>query len=221
MRILLVEDSVPLSRTVAEAFRAKGHAVDALSTGEDADAALRTQPYDVVILDLGLPDVDGTEVLRRMRSRRSRVPVLVLTARGEVYDRVAGLNLGADDYLAKPFALEELEARAAALMRRGVGGSNAVLAHGRLRLDTAGRVATVDGVALELPRRELALLEALLLRTGQVVSKQALFEGLFDVDSEAGLNAVEIYVHRLRKKVEPAGLRIRTIRGLGYLLEEP
>jgi len=221
MRILVVEDSVPLSRTVADAFRAKGHAVDAVTTGEEADAALQTQPYDVVILDLGLPDLDGTEVLRRLRSRRSRVPVLVLTARGELHDRVAGLNLGADDYLTKPFALEELEARAAALMRRGIGGSNAVLAHGRLRLDTAARLATVDGAALELPRRELALLEALLLRAGQVVSKQALFESLFDVDSEASLNAVEIYVHRLRKKVEPAGLCIRTIRGLGYLLETP
>jgi DNA-binding response OmpR family regulator len=221
MRILVVEDSVALSRTIAEAFRAKGHAVDTLSRGEDADAALRTQPYDVVVLDLGLPDVDGTEVLRRLRARRSRVPVLVLTARGELQDRVAGLNLGADDYLAKPFALEELEARAAALMRRGVGGSDAVLAHGRLRLDTAARVATVDGAPIELTRRELAVLEALLLRTGQVVGKQALFETLFDVDSDAGLNAVEIYVHRLRKKVEPAGLRIRTIRGLGYLLEAP
>ncbi len=219
MRILVVEDSVPLSRTVADAFRAKGHAVDTVTTGEEADAALQTQPYDVVILDLGLPDLDGTEVLRRLRSRRSRVPVLVLTARGELHDRVAGLNLGADDYLTKPFALEELEARAAALMRRGIGGSNAVLAHGRLRLDTTARLATVDGAALELPRRELALLEALLLRAGQVVSKQALFESLFDVDSEASLNAVEIYVHRVRKKVEPAGLCIRTIRGLGYLLE--
>jgi two-component system OmpR family response regulator len=221
MRILVVEDSAPLSRTVSEAFRAKGYAVDALSRGEDADAALRTQPYDLVILDLGLPDIDGRELLRRLRDRRSRVPVLVLTARDALDDRVQGLNLGADDYLCKPFALAELEARAAALIRRGVGGSNAVLVHGRLALDTSGRVATVDGAPLELPRRELALLEALLLKSGQVVSKQALFEALFDLDAEASTSAVELYVHRLRKKVEPAGLSIRTIRGLGYLLEAP
>ncbi len=221
MRILVVEDSAPLARTVSEAFRAKGYAVDALSHGDDADSALRTQPYDLVILDLGLPDMDGLQLLRRMRDRKSRVPVLVLTARDGLDDRVQGLNLGADDYLCKPFALAELEARAAALIRRGVGGSNAVLTHGRISLDTSGRVATVDGAPLDLPRRELALLEALLLRAGQVVSKQALFEALFDLDAEANTSAVELYVHRLRKKVEPAGLRIRTIRGLGYLLESP
>jgi DNA-binding response OmpR family regulator len=221
MRILLVEDNAALSRTIADAFRARGYAVDAVAKGDDADTALRTQPYDLVVLDRGLPDMDGLALLRKLRARRQRVPVLVLTARGALEDRVEGLNVGADDYLAKPFALAELEARAAALVRRGVGGSDAVLAHGRLRLDTAGRVATVDGVPLELTRREMGLLEALLLRAGQVVSKQALFEALFDLDSEANVTAVEIYVHRLRKKVEPAGLRIRTVRGLGYLVENP
>jgi DNA-binding response OmpR family regulator len=221
MRILVVEDSVPLARTIGDAFRAKGYAVDAVTNGDDADSALRTQPYDLVILDRGLPDMDGLELLRRLRDRRSRVPVLVLTARDALDDKVRGLNVGADDYLGKPFALAELEARAGALIRRGVGGSDAVLAHGRVKLDTAGRVATVDGAPLELPRRELALLEALMLRAGQVVSKQALFEQLFDLDAEASTSAVELYVHRLRKKVEPAGLHIRTIRGLGYLLERP
>jgi two-component system OmpR family response regulator len=221
MRILVVEDNAALARTIADAFRAKGYAVDGVANGDDADSALRTQPYDLVVLDRGLPDMDGLELLRALRARRSRVPVLVLTARGALEDRVEGLNVGADDYLTKPFALAELEARAAALVRRGVGGSDAVLAHGRLRLDTAGRVASVDGAPLDLPRRELCLLEALLLRAGQVVSKQALFEALFDLDSEANVTAVEIYVHRLRKKVEPAGLRIRTVRGLGYLVENP
>jgi DNA-binding response OmpR family regulator len=221
MRLLIVEDSVALAENISRAFRAKGHVAECIHDGEEADAALATQSYDVVVLDVGLPGLSGLDVLRRLRHRRSRVPVVILTARDAVEDRVAGLNLGADDYLCKPFALAELEARAAALIRRGVGGSNAVLVHGRLALDTAGRVATVDGAPLELPRRELALLEALMLKAGQVVSKQALFEALFDLDAEASTSAVELYVHRLRKKVEPAGLSIRTIRGLGYLLEAP
>src|SRR5207244_2514525 len=129
------------------------------------------------------------------------------------------LNLGADDYLVKPFALSELEARAGALLRRGVGGASVVLSHGRLTLDTQGRVASIDGQPLELPRRELCLLELLLLRTGQVVDKQLLLEKLFPIDDEPGINAIELYVHRLRKKLEPAGIHVRTVRGLGYLLE--
>jgi DNA-binding response OmpR family regulator len=219
MRLLLVEDSAPLAKTLSGAFRARGYAVDVAATGDDADTALQTQHYDLVILDLGLPDIDGLEVLRRMRRRKSRTPVLILTARDGLDDRVAGLNLGADDYLGKPFALAELEARAGALIRRGVGGANAVVTVGPLSVDTAGRAATLDGAPLDLPRRELCLLEALTLRSGQVVSKQSLHQQLFDADSDAGVNAVEIYVHRLRKKLEPAGIRIRTVRGLGYLLE--
>jgi len=221
MRLLVVEDNPALGRNIADAFRTKGYAVDAVEGGDDADTALRTQAYDLVILDLGLPDLDGLEVLRRLRARGSRVPVLVLTARGGLEDRVQGLNLGADDYLGKPFALAELEARAGALIRRGVGGEAAVIVHGRFELDTASRVARLDGVPVDLPRRELNLLEVLLVHRGQVVSKQALLEKLYGFDDEAGVNAVEIYVHRLRKKLEPAGLCIRTVRGLGYLLERP
>ncbi len=220
MRILIVEDSAPLASSIANAFRAKGYAVDAVPNGGDADAALHTQPYDLVILDLGLPDMDGLEVLRRLRRRKSRVPVLVLTARDSVPERVGGLNLGADDYLGKPFDLAELEARAGALIRRGVGGQESVLANGRLTVDTVGRTARVDGVPLELPRRELCLLELLMLHCGQVVGKQTLLDKLFSFDEEAGVNAVELYVHRLRKKLEPAGIHVRTIRGLGYLLEK-
>ncbi|BDG04181.1 response regulator [Anaeromyxobacter oryzae] len=221
MRLLVVEDNVALSHAIADALRAKGYAVDRVESGDDADTALRTQPYDLVILDLCLPDLDGLEVLRRLRARKSRVPVLVLTSRDALEDRVQGLNLGADDYLGKPFALAELEARAGALIRRGVGGEAAVIVHGRLALDTAARVARIDGEAVDLPRRELNLLEVLLVHRGRVVAKQALLEKLFDGDEEPGLNAVEIYVHRLRKKLEPAGVRVRTVRGLGYLLENP
>ncbi len=221
MRLLIAEDNDDVARNVASAFRAKGHAVDCVRDGEQADAALHANPYDLVILDLGLPQLDGLEVLRRLRGRRSRVPVLVVTARDAIPDRVQGLNFGADDYLCKPFDLAELEARAGALMRRGVGGESAVITHGRLTLDTAARTVRVDGVAQELPRRELNLLEILLARRGQVVPKEMLLEKLFGFDEEVGVNAVEIYVHRLRKRLEPAGLRIRTVRGLGYLLENP
>ncbi|HSD21829.1 MAG TPA: response regulator [Anaeromyxobacter sp.] len=221
MRLLIVEDNLELGRSIESAFRGKGHAVDRVETGDDADSVLRMHEYDLVILDLGLPDMDGLDVLRRLRRRRSRVPVLVLTARDALQDRVQGLNLGADDYLGKPFALAELEARAGALIRRGVGGEAAVIVHGRLSLDTGARLARVDGAPFELPRRELNLLEVLLVHRGQVVAKQALHDKLFGFDEEAGVNAVEIYVHRLRKKLEPAGVRIRTVRGLGYLLENP
>lgn len=221
MRLLIVEDNEAVARNVAGAFRSKGYAVDCVGDGEQADAALCTHPYDLVVLDLGIPRMDGLEVLRRIRGRRSRVPVLVVTARDAVHDRVQGLNLGADDYLCKPFDLAELEARAGALLRRGVGGEAAVIAHGRLALDTAARIARVDGEPLDLPRRELNLLEILLARRGQVVPKEVLLEKLFGFDEDVGVNAVEIYVHRLRKRLEHADVRIRTVRGLGYLLENP
>ncbi len=219
MRLLVVEDNPALGRDIATAFRGKGHTVEHVTNGDDADTSLRTQSYDLVILDIGLPDFDGREVLRRLRHRKSRVPVLILSAHDALEERIQGLNLGADDYLCKPFALGELEARAGALIRRGVGGGAAVITHGRLTLDTAARQAKVDGAAIDLPRRELNLLEHLLVHRGQVVAKQALLEKLFGLDDEPGVNAVEIYVHRLRKKLEPAGVRIRTVRGLGYLLE--
>ncbi len=219
MRLLIVEDNEHLAGSLVTFFRGKGYAVDCAMTGENADEALHTQPYDLVILDLGLPDIDGLEILRGVRRRKSRVPVLILTARDSIQKRVDGLNLGADDFLGKPFALAELEARVGALIRRGVGGQGPLLQHGRLTLDTVGRVARIDGTALDLPRRELCLLELLLMRCGQVVGKQTLLEKLFGFDDEAGMNAIELYVHRLRKKLEPAGIHVRTIRGLGYLLE--
>lgn len=221
MRVLIVEDNQALARNVASVFLSKGWAAETVASGEDADSWLATQRYDLVILDLGLPDMDGMEVLRRLRARKSRVPVLILTARDALPDRVTGLNSGADDYLGKPFELAELEARARALIRRGIGGEAAVLKHGRLTFDTALRSVRIDDERLVLPRREMNLLEILLTRRDQVVSKETLLEGLFGYDEEVGINAVEIYVHRLRKKLERAGVHIRTVRGIGYLLEKP
>jgi len=195
-------------------------AVDCVNDGTEADHVLMTQNYDLVILDLGLPKLDGFEVLRRLRRRGAKVPVLVLTARDALQDRVRGLDLGADDYLIKPFDLPELEARVRALIRRGQSGGGSLLTHGTLTLDTAGRCASLNGEPLELSARELGVLEVLMLRSGRVVSKEQLAEQLYGWDEEVGANAIEVYVHRLRRKIEPAGVMIRTIRGLGYLLEK-
>ncbi|MDQ2694495.1 MAG: response regulator [Pseudomonadota bacterium] len=221
MRILLVEDDRQLADGLKRALRLSGLAVDWLADGARADQVLRTEPYDLVVLDLALPGLDGLAVLKRLRRRKSLAPVLIITARGALEQRIAGLDLGADDYLVKPFALGELEARVRALLRRSQGRASDRLVHGPLVLDATARQVTVDGELLELPRRELCLLEILLTRAGQVVSKEQIAGQLFCFDDEVGPNAIELYVHRLRKKLEPAGVCIRTIRGLGYLLEKP
>jgi two-component system OmpR family response regulator len=220
MRILIVEDDPLLADGLMRSLRDADLAVDCVHDGEQADAVLLTQNYDVVILDLGLPKLDGLEVLKRMRRRGSITPVLALTARDALTDRVKGLDLGADDYLTKPFDLPELEARVRALIRRGQSGGRPLLTHGRLTLDTAGRRAMLDGTPLELSARELGVLEVLMLRSGRVVNKGQLTEQLYGWDDEVGSNAIEVYVHRLRRKLEPTGVGIRTIRGLGYLLEK-
>ena len=221
MRILIVEDDPVLADGLTRSLRATDYAVDCVGDGSEADHVLAAQNYDLVILDLGLPKLDGFEVLRRLRRRSSRVPVLVLTARDALDDRVRGLDLGADDYLTKPFDLPELEARLRALIRRGQSGGSSLITHGALALDTAGRRATLGGEPLELSARELGVLEVLMLRSGRVVNKEQLAEQLYGWDEEVGANAIEVYVHRLRKKLEPVGVTIRTIRGLGYLLEKP
>jgi two-component system OmpR family response regulator len=220
MRILIVEDEPVLADGLTRSLRQSDYAVDCTGSGNDADHILATQSYDLVILDLGLPQLDGLEVLRRLRHRGSRVPVLVLTARDTLDDRVKGLDLGADDYLSKPFELAELEARVRALIRRGHSGGGSLLSHGTLSVDTAGRRVMLNGEPLELSARELGVLEVLMLRTGRVVNKEQLAEQLYGWDEEVGANAIEVYVHRLRRKLEPAGVKIRTIRGLGYLLEK-
>jgi two-component system, OmpR family, response regulator len=220
MRILIVEDDPVLTDGLSRSLKQANYAVDCAVDGQQADTILSGQPYDLVILDLGLPKLDGFEVLRRLRRRGSNIPVLVLTAKDALEDRVRGLDLGADDYLTKPFDLPELEARVRALIRRGQSGGAAILVNGPLSLDTGGRRASLEGAPLELSARELGVLEVLMLRSGRVVNKEQLAEQMYGWDEEVGANAIEVYVHRLRKKLEPAGVMIRTIRGLGYLLEK-
>lgn len=221
MRILIAEDDPALAATLVEAMRQNHHAVDTARDGRQADHALNLpDPYDLAILDLGLPYMDGLEVLQRLRQRGNRTPVLILTARDDIDHRVRGLDLGADDYMTKPFALPELEARVRALLRRA-GDNPALLSAGPLTLDTTHRQATLGGEPLPLSVREMEILEALMQRLGQVVIKSRLANRLSDWDSEIGPNAIEVYIHRLRKKLDAGGVRIRTIHGLGYLLEVP
>ncbi|HYL18789.1 MAG TPA: response regulator transcription factor [Burkholderiales bacterium] len=221
MRILVVEDDPVLSDGLSRSLRHAGYAVDTAQDGKLADDLLSVHSFDLVVLDLGLPGLDGLEVLRRLRRRPSSTPVLILTARDEVEDRVGGLDLGADDYMVKPFNLAEFEARVRALVRRAQSATTARITHGALTLDTAARRAFVGSDALELSAREVSLLEALLLSAGRVVSKDQLADRLYGVSDEVGPNAIEVFVHRLRRKIEPAGVVIRTIRGLGYLVEKP
>jgi two-component system OmpR family response regulator len=221
MRILVVEDDSVLRDGLSRSLRNGGYAVEVADDGRLADQLLSVHSFDLVVLDLGLPGLDGLEVLRRLRRRASNVPVLILTARDSIVDRVNGLDVGADDYLVKPFELAELEARVRALMRRAQSVSTARISHGALTLDTAARRAFVGEEALDLSAREVALLEALLLSAGRVVSKDQLADRLYGVSDEVGPNAIEVFVHRLRRKIEVAGVSIRTIRGLGYLVEKP
>lgn len=220
MRILIAEDDPVLADGLTRSLRQGDYAVDCVSDGLAADNALTLQFYDLAILDLGLPRLDGFEVLRRLRRRSSTIPVLILTARDALTDRVRGLDLGADDYLTKPFELPELEARVRALIRRGQAGGSSTITHGKLTLDTAGRRVTVEDQPLELSARELGVLEVLMMRSGRVVSKEQLAEKLYSWEDDVGANAIEVCVHRLRRKIEPAGIVIRTVRGLGYLLEK-
>jgi two-component system, OmpR family, response regulator TctD len=219
MRVLLAEDNPQLATWLAKALRQSRFAIDCLRDGVAADHSLSTEDYDAVILDLNLPKMDGLEVLRRLRQRGSRTPVLVLSARGALDDRVAGLNLGADDYLGKPFELSELEARLNALIRRSQGGGSAAITVGALEYECTGRMFRLGDNALVLRPREHAVLEVLVLHAGKVVSKDSLYEKVFDLDATASADCVEIYVHRLRKRLDGSDVAIVTVRGLGYTLE--
>ncbi|HIA54862.1 MAG TPA: response regulator [Candidatus Melainabacteria bacterium] len=221
MRLLLVEDDSFLSEGVALALRHSGYVVDQVQSGTDADQALTATPYDLVILDLGLPHMDGIEVLKRLRSRGQATPVLILTARDTVTDRVTGLDSGANDYISKPFELLELEARIRALLRKEQWGNMTKIVVGGLEFDTVERRATINGDNLDLSARELAVLEQLLKSVGKVVNKVQLIRNLSSWDAELSHNALEIIMHRLRKKLEKTGINVRTVRGLGYMLEKP
>jgi two-component system OmpR family response regulator len=221
MRILVAEDDAILADGVLRSLRQAGYAVDWVKNGLEADAALDADEFDLLILDIGLPKKSGLEVLKRLRGRDSRLPVLILTALDGVNDRVRGLDAGADDYLAKPFELAELEARVRALTRRGMAGGPTLLRHGALSYDQVGRTARVNGEPLELSAREVSLLEIFLQRAGRLVSKDQLVSHLCEWGEEVSPNAIEVYVHRLRKKLEAGGVRIVTVRGLGYSLEKP
>ncbi|MFE1602951.1 response regulator transcription factor [Methylobacterium sp. ID0610] len=218
MRILLVEDTQDVGEAIAARLRALGHAVDWERDGETGDGVLAVQTYDLVILDVNLPGLDGFTILKRLRARQGRTPVLVLTARSQVDDRVGALDLGADDYLVKPFDFRELEARVRALLRRHSGHADNAIACGNLVLDRAARSASVGGQPLDLTRREWTLIEILAARPGRIFGKAELLDRVSSFDDESSENAVEQIVARLRRKLAQAGARpeIRTLRGLGY-----
>jgi DNA-binding response OmpR family regulator len=219
MKILLVEDDPTLGEAVMLATRQAGFAVDWSRDGVQADTALKAYAYDAMLLDLGLPRREGLEVLRSLRKRGATLPVMVLTARDTVEDRVRGLDAGADDYLLKPFALDELLARLRALLRRAHGVADTQIRMGRFGFDSVKRQASVDDTPLVLSAREVEVLEILLNHAGRVTAKEAIADRLTGWDEGVGDNAVEVYIHRLRRKLEGSGVVIRTLRGLGYLLE--
>jgi two-component system OmpR family response regulator len=221
MRILVAEDDAILASGVVHTLRHSGYAVDWVPNGAEADRVLAADEFDLLILDLGLPRKSGLEVLKRLRAGDSRLPVLILTALDGVSDRVRGLDAGADDYLAKPFDLAELEARVRALTRRGMSGGATLVHHGALKYDQVGRIVSLNGAPLELSAREITLLEVFLQRPGRLVSKEQLVSHLCEWGEEVSPNAIGVYVHRLRKKLEPGGVRIVTVRGVGYSLEKP
>ncbi|HXS52507.1 MAG TPA: response regulator transcription factor [Usitatibacter sp.] len=216
MRLLLVEDDEMIGAAAREGLRQEGHAVDWVRDGVQAEAAAANGVYDLVLLDLGLPRRGGLAVLRTLRAKGNDLPVLIVTARDAVADRVAGLDAGADDYLVKPFDLDELAARVRAVLRRRAGRSSAVLRVGELEIDTAARRARWKGRDVQLSAREYALLEALADRPGAFLSRAQLEERLYGWDEEVASNAVEVHIHALRRKLDPA--LIRNVRGLGYSL---
>lgn len=220
MRILITEDDAALAEALQFSLGQSGYAVDWVANGAAADEALKQDIFGLVILDLGLPKLDGFEVLKRLRRRNHSLPVLILSGREKPEEKVVGLDLGADDYLVKPFSLSELQARVRALLRRGQAtGSRPTLQYAGLSFDTVDRTASAQGRALSLSVHETGVLEVLMHRFGRVVSKEHLVEQLYSYDRGVSHNAIEVYVHRLRKKIAGTGITVRTVYGRGYLLD--
>jgi two-component system OmpR family response regulator len=219
MHVLIVEDDPLLAGGLTETLRRAGYVADAVPSAEQADAALKVSQIDLVILDIGLPGIDGFAWLRKLRASGGQQGVIVLTARQAVDDRVHGLTLGADDYLPKPYATEELLARVYALARRGRALKSRIIEHGPLTLDLDRKRATLAGKPLDLPQREHAILEYLFSNVEAIVGKDKIAGGVASWHEEISPNAIEVHISRLRSKLEPAGIKIRTVRGLGYLVE--
>jgi len=220
MKVLIVEDDKILSDGLVRYLQQAGYVVEAAASGGEADTVLRNDEFDLVVLDIGLPGMDGFEVLRRLRRGARYVPALMLTARDGLEDRIRGLDLGADDYLVKPFSLRELEARIRAVFRRGRAPVDGKLICGPLAVDMAARRAWLHDAPLRLTGREWAVLEYLVLRAGKMVSKEQIISGISGWEGDISHNSIEVHISRLRSKLEPAGLKIHSIRGFGYYLEQ-
>lgn len=220
MRILIVEDDHALADALTQSLRQLGYATDAVDNGMTADTVLRTQHFDLLILDLGLPGLSGIEVLQNLRTHNNTLPVLILTASDSVEQRVRLLDAGADDFMSKPCSSRELEARIRALIRRTSGTGNSLLRYDTLTFDQVGRTVMVNNLPLSLSAREISLLEIFLMRVGQIINKHQIVDFLCQWGEEVTINAVEVYVYRLRKKLESSGVHIATVRGLGYYLQK-
>ncbi|MFC1601969.1 response regulator [Pseudomonadota bacterium] len=217
MRVLLVEDDTLLGEGLSTGLKQDGYAVDWMQDGEMAEIALNVESFDIMILDLGLPKQGGLQVLQKLRDKGNNIPVLILTARDSLDDRIKGLDVGADDYMVKPFDLEELNARMRALLRRSAGRAVPKLTHGDITLDPAAHEVHYKGAAVDLPPKEFAVLQTLLENVGRVISKTKLQETLYSWEQNVASNALEVHVHHLRKKLDSDC--IRTIRGVGYIME--